>query len=95
MFISTADILIMSILASFILAVLGIVLMMLDSARSSKEREDNEDNEERGKYGGVVVIGPIPIIFGNDSSVIKWAIALTIVVVIVFILLVILPLIGV
>ncbi len=95
MFISTADILIMSILASFILAVLGIVLMMLDSARSSKEREGDEDNEERGKYGGVVIIGPIPIIFGNDSSVIKWAIALTIVVVIVFILLVILPLIGV
>ncbi|WP_291765595.1 TIGR00304 family membrane protein [Caldivirga sp. UBA161] len=90
MIINAADALIISILVAFILAVVGVVLMILDSARS-----DKGEDEGKGKYGGVVIIGPIPIIFGNDSSIIKWAIALTIVAVIIFILLVIVPLIGV
>ena len=92
MIINAADALIISILVAFILAVVGVVLIILDSARNDKGREENEGKR---KYGGVVIIGPIPIIFGNDSSIIKWAIVLTIVVIIIFILLVIVPLIGV
>jgi uncharacterized membrane protein len=34
----------------------------------------------------VILIGPIPIIIGNDKSMIKWAIVLTIIAVMAFIL---------
>ena len=95
MIINTIDALTMSILAAFILAVVGIILMILDSARHGDGKRENDDSEGEKKYGGVVIIGPVPIIFGNDSSIIKWAIALTIVVVVIFILLVIIPLMGV
>ncbi len=77
---------------SIILALLGIVLIVIDVMRSHKEDEDKDD-EKKGKssVGGVVLIGPIPIVFGNDPSIIKWAIVLTIIVVILFIVLALLP----
>ncbi|ADY00903.1 hypothetical protein VMUT_0692 [Vulcanisaeta moutnovskia 768-28] len=82
----------LAIMLSIILALLGIVLIVIDVMRSHKEDEDKDD-EKKGKssVGGVVLIGPIPIVFGNDPSIIKWAIVLTIIVVILFIVLALLP----
>ncbi|MGC8606398.1 MAG: TIGR00304 family membrane protein [Vulcanisaeta sp.] len=82
----------LAIMLSIILALLGIVLIVIDVMRSHKEDED-KDYEKKGKssVGGVVLIGPIPIVFGNDPSIIKWAIVLTIIVVILFIVLALLP----
>ncbi|GAB6945164.1 hypothetical protein JCM14467A_19460 [Vulcanisaeta sp. JCM 14467] len=80
---------------SIILAFLGIALIIIDIMRSHREesREDGEEKREERKsgVGGVILIGPVPIIFGNDSSIIKWAIVLTIIVVVLFVILTLLP----
>ncbi len=82
---------------SIILALLGIVLIIIDIVRNheKEERERGGDEERREEkksgVGGVVLIGPVPIIFGNDPSIIKWAIVLTIIIVVLFVILTLLP----
>ncbi len=76
---------------SIILALLGIVLIMIDVFRSRRDEGNEEGREGKSGVGGVVLIGPVPIIFGNDSSVIKWAIVLTIIIVVLFVVLALLP----
>ncbi|GAB6948272.1 hypothetical protein JCM16161A_24020 [Vulcanisaeta sp. JCM 16161] len=92
---NTAYIIGIAVILSIVLALLGIALIMIDILRSHKE-EDKEEGEERREerksgVGGVVLIGPVPIIFGNDPSIIKWAIVLTIVIVVLFVILTLLP----
>jgi len=91
MAVNGVDLLTLSILLAFILVVVGVMLIIVDAVRG----KGGEEGRGNAKYGGVVVIGPIPIVFGNDSSVVKWAIILTIVVVLVFALLILLPMMGV
>ncbi|KUO86336.1 MAG: hypothetical protein AT712_05810 [Caldivirga sp. CIS_19] len=91
MAVNGVDLLTLSILLAFILVVVGVMLIIVDAARG----KGGEEGRGNAKYGGVVVIGPVPIVFGNDSSVVKWAIILTIVVVLVFALLILLPMMGV
>jgi uncharacterized protein (TIGR00304 family) len=89
-----ASIISLAIVLSIILAFLGIILIMIDVARSSrsKEKRDGQEGEEKkAEVGGVVLIGPVPIIFGNDPSVIKWAVILTIIIVVLFVILALLP----
>jgi uncharacterized protein (TIGR00304 family) len=91
MAVNGVNLLTLSILLAFILVVVGVMLIIADAARG----KGGEEGRGNAKYGGVVVIGPVPIVFGNDSSVVKWAIVLTIVVVLVFALLILLPMMGV
>ncbi|BDR92990.1 TIGR00304 family membrane protein [Vulcanisaeta souniana] len=82
----------LAVLLSIVMALLGVILIIIDAMREQKREENKEEEkkEKEGKktsVGGVVLIGPIPIVFGNDSSVIKWAMVLTIIVVVLFILL--------
>lgn len=89
-----ASIISLAIVLSIILAFLGIILIMMDVARGSrsKEKRDGQEGEEKkAEVGGVVLIGPVPIIFGNDPSVIKWAVILTIIIVVLFVILALLP----
>ncbi|KUO80317.1 MAG: DUF131 domain-containing protein [Vulcanisaeta sp.] len=89
-----ASIISLAIVLSIILAFLGIILIMIDVARGSrsKEKRDGQEGEEKkAEVGGVVLIGPVPIIFGNDPSVIKWAVILTIIIVVLFVILALLP----
>jgi uncharacterized protein (TIGR00304 family) len=89
-----ASIISLAIVLSIILAFLGIILIMIDVARGSRskeERDGQEGEEKKAGVGGVVLIGPVPIIFGNDPSVIKWAVILTIIIVVLFVILALLP----
>ncbi|KUO82916.1 MAG: hypothetical protein AT714_04875 [Vulcanisaeta sp. OSP_8] len=89
-----ASIISLAIVLSIILAFLGIILIMIDVARSHRgkeERDGQEGEEKKAGVGGVVLIGPVPIIFGNDPSVIKWAVILTIIIVVLFVILALLP----
>ncbi|WP_054853335.1 DUF131 domain-containing protein [Vulcanisaeta distributa] len=76
---------------SIILALLGIVLIIIDVVRSHEEEKEDENERGKSSVGGVVLIGPVPIIFGNDPSIIKWAIVLTIIIVALFVILTLLP----
>ena len=43
-------------------------------------------NKGRVKTGGVLLIGPIPIVFGSDKDIVKLSIILTIITLLIFIL---------
>ncbi|MDD5474810.1 MAG: TIGR00304 family protein [Candidatus Methanoperedens sp.] len=56
-----------------ILIMLGFFLVAAGMMRSAKESEGLEDSafketgEERVKGGGVILIGPVPVVFGTDK----------------------------
>ncbi len=80
-----ASILVLGFIIAILLAIVGIILVIIDAARGSGGEEG-----KNVKYGGVVLIGPVPIIFGKDSEAVKWAVILTIVAVVVFVVLILL-----
>ncbi|MCW4001174.1 MAG: DUF131 domain-containing protein [Candidatus Bathyarchaeota archaeon] len=70
------------------LVVAGIIVIVVALAKASMG--GGKEGKSRVRGGGVVMIGPIPIIFGTDKNSVKevvaLALALTVVVLIVFLL---------
>ena len=58
------------------LIIIGAVLMAArrGSKRDSDKRNEGERNKRKFRAGGVVVVGPIPIIFGTDWKTIVIAV---------------------
>lgn len=56
----------------FFVLVAGILLIFLGSIIQSTSSDNNNDNSSKTeiKTGGVILIGPIPIIFGNDRGMV-------------------------
>lgn len=56
----------------FFVIVAGILLIFLGSIIQSTSSDNNNDNTSKTeiKTGGVILIGPIPIIFGNDKGMV-------------------------
>lgn len=56
----------------FFVLVFGILLIFLGSIIQSTSSDNNNDNSSKTeiKTGGVILIGPIPIIFGNDKGMV-------------------------
>lgn len=51
--------------------VIGILLIFLGSMIQSTSSENSKENSNTEiKTGGVILIGPIPIIFGNDKGMV-------------------------
>jgi len=78
----------------FILVMLGIVLIMLgflllviETMHSVYEKHEIEYNEKKIEGGGVVLIGPIPIVFGSDKKYALIAMVLAIVIMLLYIML--------
>ncbi len=74
----------------------GIILMMIGPAFGEEGREDYRAEEvddaqrasgERTKVGGVVLIGPIPIVFGSDKKMALIAAAIAIMILAISVLL--------
>lgn len=82
-------------LAGGLLLFFGLVLFLLSHFRASYRREEGSEPDHRDKLegvsrpkvGGVVLLGPIPIIFGSDWRMASLAIILAIVLIIMAILL--------
>ncbi|WP_237265386.1 DUF131 domain-containing protein [Thermoplasma sp. Kam2015] len=85
----------------FLLIFLGIVLMFFSPFQFQRDAdqvfippeyessfEDNarEERKEEKHYGGLIMIGPIPIIFGNDKNLIYISIGVVVLIILVFIL---------
>jgi uncharacterized protein (TIGR00304 family) len=60
-----------------VLILLGILILIITSIMYSRRSSKSEDNET--KTAGVIVVGPVPIIFGNDRKTIKTVITLAII----------------
>lgn len=54
------------IIAGIIVILIGFIITILGTALQSTSNNNNQSGEV--KTGGVLLIGPIPIIFGNDKS---------------------------
>ncbi len=79
--------------AGLILIVLGFFLIAYGTMRSGQEtggveerRPDQEIREKKVRGGGVILIGPFPIVFGTDKRVALIAMILSIVVMVMAIL---------
>lgn len=72
--------------AGFAIIVLGFVLVFLAVAMSGGR--STEEGGKRGvKGGGVILIGPIPVVFGSDARWASVALVLAIVLIVLVILL--------
>ena len=74
--------------AGIILIIFGFFLItfgIMHSARESEERDSEHEaaREKKIKGGGVILIGPIPIVFGTDK---KYALILIILVIVLMLL---------
>ncbi len=67
-------------LVGILLIMLGIFLLFLSPFESLEreamvypEESENEyvENKEKTKFGGVILIGPIPIVFGSDRNMLR------------------------
>ena len=72
----------MLVITGIIVIFIGIILVIIGTALQSTSQ-----NEEV-HTGGVILIGPIPIIFGNDKSLIVGAMIFAIVIIILWYLLI-------
>ncbi len=50
--------------------IVGVLLTFLGTALLSSGNNNREGDDTKVSTGGVILIGPIPIIFGNDKSMI-------------------------
>ncbi|QKQ99672.1 DUF131 domain-containing protein [Metallosphaera tengchongensis] len=80
---------ILLIFVGFILIFLDIIVTMARSVRSREETEEEKQTEKR-EAGGIIFIGPIPIIFGTSKNIEKWmiivALAITVILVALFLI---------
>jgi len=70
------------VIAGIIVIFLGIIMILIGTALQSTSK-----NEEV-RTGGVILIGPIPIIFGNDRSLIIGAMIFAVVIIVLWYLLI-------
>jgi uncharacterized protein (TIGR00304 family) len=74
------------ILIGFLLIIISIIMGMFQDSRSGQDRSGRTESESyrtkvesKFKGGGVIMIGPIPIIFGSDKESAKIVIILAII----------------
>jgi uncharacterized protein (TIGR00304 family) len=75
------------IVVGLILVIAGVAVIVAAIIRASTRRQDEKDEDEgRMKAAGVIMIGPIPIIFGTDKKSVKTVLALALALSIVFLI---------
>ncbi|MEM4024713.1 MAG: DUF131 domain-containing protein [Metallosphaera sp.] len=68
----------------FSLVFLDIILAMIKSVEKRRE-EKPEEEERKTEAGGVIFIGPVPIIFGTSKKIEKWMIIVALVITLVLV----------
>lgn len=72
------------------LVLLGFFIVFIGFIYEFFKNSEKSENA-RTNAGGIIFIGPIPIIFGNSKKVEKWMIALALIITIILVLLYVLP----
>jgi uncharacterized protein (TIGR00304 family) len=62
---------------SFILIFIGIIVLFISVPYESIEFDDSKSTA-KSKFGGFVLVGPFPIVFGSDKKIVYISIALLI-----------------
>ncbi|BCU70274.1 TIGR00304 family membrane protein [Stygiolobus caldivivus] len=78
-----------------IVVVIGLIFEIVRGAKKKENREERQgERESKTEYGGVIFIGPIPIVFGSNKDMAKLALIIGLVMFILVILLMILSLLA-
>ncbi|MGC8569368.1 MAG: TIGR00304 family membrane protein, partial [Nitrososphaeria archaeon] len=72
----------------------GIVLMIVGTIlkagrmekESEEEKEEGEEKEKKVKAGGIILIGPIPIVISNDRKLLEILLVIVIVILVIYLL---------
>ncbi|WP_156016889.1 TIGR00304 family membrane protein [Sulfuracidifex metallicus] len=75
----------------FIIVFFGVIYELAKSVRRSSRVKSEEQEERKTEVGGVIFLGPIPIIFGSSKNISKWMLVVAAIITIVLILLYALP----
>jgi len=79
------------ILTGFLVVMLGIIMIFLGTVlQSSSNNQSNSDSNNQKtdiQTGGVIMIGPIPIIFGNNKGMVGVSVVFAIILMIIYFLL--------
>jgi len=75
----------------FIIVFIGVIYELAKSVRRSSRVKSEEQEERKTEVGGVIFLGPIPIIFGSSKNISKWMLVVAVIITIVLILLYALP----
>lgn len=67
--------------------ILTLALLIMSIGREAHEEQKGERSETKVRGGGVVLIGPIPIVFGTDRQSLIIVLSLTIIIIILAIIL--------
>ncbi|WP_338603795.1 TIGR00304 family protein [Sulfolobus tengchongensis] len=70
----------------FILIFIGIIVLFIGMIREASKSSNQQEDKQKTQVGGVIFIGPIPIVFGSSKNIAKW---MLIVAIVLFVLLVI------
>lgn len=67
---------------------LGLLLIMFGTLfELNKKSDEKTKGEEKTEFGGVIFIGPIPIVFGSNKKIAKIMLIIGIIIFVVFLLL--------
>jgi uncharacterized protein (TIGR00304 family) len=74
------------VLAGFSLIFAGILALIFYSFKTIKRR-DTQDNEGKADVsaGGVIFLGPFPIVFGSNKKIAKWMLVVALIITILLI----------
>lgn len=75
------------ILAGFAVVMIGIIMIFLGTILQSSSNNEFNPSKTDIQTGGVIMIGPIPIIFGNNKGMVGVSVAFAIVLMIIYFLL--------
>lgn len=77
-----------------LLIFLGMIFLLLGGIFLYDEHEKTEESEEgqgekegKTKAGGIILIGPIPIVFSNDKRLLEFLIAIVIAIFVIYLIL--------
>lgn|GEM_PF-311453 len=70
------------ILAGMTLIFAGILALIFYSFKGAKKRGSQEDNKDKVDVsaGGVVFLGPFPIVFGSNKRIAKWMLVVALII---------------
>ncbi|BFH72638.1 DUF131 domain-containing protein [Sulfurisphaera javensis] len=68
-----------------LLLIMGGLLLELNKKKQN-EKEENKQNEERTEYGGVIFIGPIPIVFGSSKKIARVMLIIGVIIFVLFLI---------
>jgi uncharacterized protein (TIGR00304 family) len=69
------------VVVGFAIAAVAMFWIVLSGSRTKNREGEKEGGERRVRGGGVIIIGPVPIILGTDKQSVKVLLVLTIVLV--------------